>query len=53
MFFLSHSLAFNSQKKYINLNKKDYVESGTEEVIQEDNTGVVSMIINTITNIFK
>lgn len=43
----------NSQKKYVNLNKKDYVESGTEEVMQEESTGLVSMIINTITKIFK
>ena len=43
----------SKQAIYIDLPKKDYVESGSEEVKIEENTNWLDSIINYIKNIFK
>ena len=43
----------NSQKVYVNLEKKDYVQSATEEVIIEDNTSWFQKIIQGFTKTIK
>ena len=43
----------NSQKVYVSLPKKDYIESAKEEVIIEEDTNFFQNIINTIKNLFK
>ena len=43
----------NNQKIYVNLDKKDYIETAAEEVMIEDNTSVWNKILETITNLFK
>ena len=40
------------QTIYLTLPKKDYVEPSTEEVVIEENTGIMQNIIDFITNIF-
>ena len=42
----------NKQTVYLTLPKKDYVEPGAEEVVIEENIGIIQSIINFITNIF-
>lgn len=42
----------NKQTIYLTLPKKDYVEPSTEEVVIEENTGIMQNIIDFITNIF-
>lgn len=42
----------NKQTIYLTLPKKDYVEPSAEEVVIEENTGIIQSIINFITNIF-
>lgn len=41
------------QKVYVNLPKKDYVESGTEEIVIDEKQNIFERIINSIMNIFK
>lgn len=43
----------NDQKVYVNLPKKDYIESAKEEIIIEEETNIFQNIIKTITNLFK
>ena len=43
----------SKQTIYIDLPKKDYVESGSEEVKIEENAGLLDSIINYLKNIFK
>lgn len=43
----------NNQKVYVNLEKKDYVQSATEEVIIEDNTSWFQKIIQGFTKTIK
>lgn len=42
----------NKQTVYLTLPKKDYVEPSTEEVVIEENTGIIQSIINYLKNIF-
>lgn len=42
----------NKQTIYLTLPKKDYVEPSTEEIVIEENTGIIQSIINFIANIF-
>lgn len=43
----------NNQKVYVNLEKKDYVQSATEEIIIEDNTSWFQKIIQGFTKTIK
>ena len=43
----------NNQKIYINLPKKDYVESATQDVVKTEDTNVFQKIIKEIKNILK
>lgn len=43
----------NNQKVYVNLEKKDYVQSATEEVVIEDNTSWFQKIIQGFTKTIK
>lgn len=43
----------NSQKVYVNLPKKDYIESAKEEVIIKEDTNFFQNVINTIKNLFE
>lgn len=43
----------NSQKIYINLPKKDYIESSAEEVVIQENTSFWQKIIQNINNLLK
>ena len=38
----------NSQKVYVSLDKKDYVESAVEEVVLDDNQGWLEKLLNTL-----
>lgn len=43
----------NNQKVYLNLPKKDYVESASEEVIIEDEISWIDKVLNKLTEIIK
>lgn len=43
----------NNQKVYVNLQKKDYVEPATEEVVINKNTTWYDKILNSLTKIIK
>jgi len=43
----------NNQKIYLDLQKKDYVEPASEEVIIDDNISWFERILNTLTQIIK
>lgn len=43
----------NSQKVYINLPKKDYIEVPTEEVTTEEDSNIFQKLIQNIINLFK
>lgn len=43
----------NNQKIYINLPKKDYVESATQDVVKTEDTNVFQKIIKELNNILK
>ena len=43
----------NNQKIYINLPKKDYVESATQDVVKTEDTNVFQKIIKELKNILK
>ena len=43
----------NSQKVYINLPKKDYIESASEEVVIEENLNIWQKIWKGLTNSIK
>lgn len=42
----------NKQTLYLTLPKKDYVEPSTEEIILEENSGIIQTIIDFLKNIF-
>lgn len=43
----------NDQKNYVNLQKKDYVESSAEEIVVENNVSLIDRILNELTKIIK
>ena len=43
----------NSQKVYVDLQKKDYIEPATEEIIIEENTSFFNKILTRISELFK
>lgn len=43
----------NAQKIYVNLQKKDYVEPATEEVVINNNTSLIDKVLNSLTKIIK
>lgn len=43
----------NSQKVYVDLQKKDYIEPATEEIIIEENTSFFNKILTRIAELFK
>ena len=43
----------NSQKIYLNLQKKDYVEPASEKVVMEDNSSWFQKLIKTLTEVIK
>lgn len=43
----------NSQKVYVSLPKKDYIETAEEEIIINEDTNFFQNIINTVKNLFK
>ena len=43
----------NSQKVYVDLQKKDYIEPATEEIMIEENTSFFNKILTRISELFK
>lgn len=43
----------NDQKVYVNLQKKDYVESSKDDIIIENNVSLIDKILNELTKIIK
>lgn len=43
----------NKQKIYVSLDKKDYIETGAEDIVVEENESVWEKIIGAVTNLFK
>lgn len=43
----------NNQKIYVSLDKKDYIETGAEDIVIEENVSIWEKIIGTLTSIFK
>ena len=43
----------NSQKVYVDLQKKDYIEPATEEIVIEENTSFFNKILTRISELFK
>ena len=43
----------NDKKIFVNLQKKDYVEPATEEIIVDKNTSVLEKILNALTEVIQ
>lgn len=43
----------NNQKVYVDLQKKDYIEPATEEVVIEEDTSFFGKILTRISELFK
>lgn len=43
----------NEQKVYVNLQKKDYVEPATEEIVIDKETSIIDKILNALTKVIK